>query len=150
MQMKKIARRQQQQQQQQQEQDQLGNPRLGSGRGTGRNSRQSNDDSEGEELGGMLKVLGVAGWVGGIGSNRSERECTRGLSGSRQVVAELVCKLSVTPTVEWCWEMLGGTQGYSRCSMPLLFLGRGSFYNLALMFITSHPCCVDALGLMQC
>ncbi|EOB02257.1 LIM homeobox transcription factor 1 alpha, partial [Anas platyrhynchos] len=44
--MKKIARRQQQQQQQQQEQDQLGNPRLGSGRGTGRNSRQSNDDSE--------------------------------------------------------------------------------------------------------
>uniref|UniRef100_A0A8B9TIT6 LIM homeobox transcription factor 1-alpha n=1 Tax=Anas platyrhynchos TaxID=8839 RepID=A0A8B9TIT6_ANAPL len=36
--MKKIARRQQQQQQQQQEQDQLGNPRLGSGRGTGRNS----------------------------------------------------------------------------------------------------------------
>ncbi|KAM6307890.1 LOW QUALITY PROTEIN: LIM homeobox transcription factor 1-alpha-like [Podargus strigoides] len=44
--MKKIARRQQQQQQQQQEQDQLGNPRLGNGRGTGRNSRQSNDDSE--------------------------------------------------------------------------------------------------------
>ncbi|XP_037263372.1 LIM homeobox transcription factor 1-alpha-like isoform X1 [Falco rusticolus] len=44
--MKKIARRQQQQQQQQQEQDQLGNPRLGTGRGTGRNSRQSNDDSE--------------------------------------------------------------------------------------------------------
>uniref|UniRef100_G1MU97 LIM homeobox transcription factor 1 alpha n=3 Tax=Neognathae TaxID=8825 RepID=G1MU97_MELGA len=44
--MKKIARRQQQQQQQQQEQEQMGNPRLGSGRGTGRSSRQSNDDSE--------------------------------------------------------------------------------------------------------
>ncbi|NXK43243.1 LMX1A factor, partial [Piprites chloris] len=46
--MKKIARRQQQQQQQQQqqEQEQLGNARLGSGRGTGRSSRQSNDDSE--------------------------------------------------------------------------------------------------------
>lgn len=111
--MKKIARRQQQQQQQQQEQDQLGNPRLGSGRGTGRNSRQSNDDSEGEELGGTSTALGAAGWGGGIGSNRSERECTRGL---RQVVAELVCKLSVTPMVEWCWEMLGRTQGYSHAS----------------------------------
>ncbi|NWI96928.1 LMX1A factor, partial [Pitta sordida] len=44
---KKIARRQQQQQQQQQqEQEQLGNSRLGSGRGTGRSSRQSNDDGE--------------------------------------------------------------------------------------------------------
>jgi len=47
--MKKIARRQQQQQQQQQEQEQMGTPRLGSGRGPGRSSRQSNDDSEGEE-----------------------------------------------------------------------------------------------------
>ncbi|XP_030324774.1 LIM homeobox transcription factor 1-beta-like [Calypte anna] len=45
--MKKIARRQQQQQQQQQDQEQLGPPRLGTGRGTGRSSRQSNDDSEG-------------------------------------------------------------------------------------------------------
>ncbi|NWX92978.1 LMX1A factor, partial [Nothoprocta pentlandii] len=44
--MKKIARRQQQQQQQQQEQEQLGNPRLGSARATGRSSRQSNEDSE--------------------------------------------------------------------------------------------------------
>lgn len=100
LQMKKIARRQQQQQQQQQEQDQLGNPRLGSGRGTGRNSRQSNDDSEGEELGGTPTALGAAGWGGGIGSNRSEREHTRGVAESRQVVAELVRKLSVTTKVE--------------------------------------------------
>nr|XP_056711051.1 LIM homeobox transcription factor 1-alpha-like isoform X1 [Euleptes europaea] len=46
LQMKKIARRQQQQQQQQQEQEQLGNARLGNGRGNGRSSRQSNEDSE--------------------------------------------------------------------------------------------------------
>lgn len=67
LQMKKIARRQQQQQQQQQEQDQLGNPRLGTGRGTGRNSRQSNDDSEGEEPLRTVTALGAAGWDGGDG-----------------------------------------------------------------------------------
>ncbi|KAM8793850.1 LIM homeobox transcription factor 1-alpha-like [Eudromia elegans] len=46
--MKKIARRQQQQQQQQQQEQQepLGNPRLAGARGTGRSSRQSNEDSE--------------------------------------------------------------------------------------------------------
>jgi len=65
LQMKKIARRQQQQQQQQQEQDQLGNPRLGTGRGTGRNSRQSNDDSEGEEMPRRVTALRAAGWGGG-------------------------------------------------------------------------------------
>lgn len=63
--MKKIARRQQQQQQQQQEQEQLGNPRLGTGRGTGRSSRQSNDDSEGE----AWQSLGISSLQQQGGSN---------------------------------------------------------------------------------
>ncbi|XP_027564516.1 LIM/homeobox protein Lhx3-like [Neopelma chrysocephalum] len=118
--MKKIARRQQQQQQQQ-EQEQLGNARLGGGRGTGRSSRQSNDDSEGEGKPGMGGEPGCGERLGCVSWNCGAVWVGRDLKSSHYPTE--FQKQGHLPWLRWIQPGLGhfpgwGSRSFSGNSIP--------------------------------